>query len=79
VAPPVRAAVLTGARGEELSGQAAIIGHFAAVAGAGPAFLPPVLGRFGVAASGQGTRVFPDVLGGHTADCQPGQVVWGDR
>ncbi|SCF87190.1 L-lactate permease [Streptomyces sp. Ncost-T10-10d] len=34
-----------------LSGQAATIGQFVAAAGAGPAFLSPVLGRFGVAVS----------------------------
>lgn len=38
-----------------LSGQAATIGHFVAAAGAGPAFLSPVLGWFGVAVSGSDT------------------------
>ncbi|WP_225877434.1 L-lactate permease [Streptomyces resistomycificus] len=38
-----------------LSGQAATIGHFVAAAGAGLAFLSPVLGRFGVAVSGSDT------------------------
>ncbi|WP_413799642.1 L-lactate permease [Streptomyces iranensis] len=38
-----------------LSGQAATIGHFVAAAGAGLAFLSPVLGWFGVAVSGSDT------------------------
>ncbi|MDI3423983.1 L-lactate permease [Streptomyces luteolus] len=38
-----------------LSGQAAVIGHFVAAAGAGLAFLSPVLGWFGVAVSGSDT------------------------
>ncbi|MCI3153901.1 L-lactate permease [Streptomyces sp. GB4-14] len=38
-----------------LSGQAATIGHFVAGAGAGLAFLSPVLGWFGVAVSGSDT------------------------
>lgn len=38
-----------------LSGQAATIGHFAAAAGAGLAFLSPVLGWFGVAVTGSDT------------------------
>ncbi|MER8162546.1 L-lactate permease [Streptomyces sp. NPDC094472] len=38
-----------------LSGQAASIGHFVAAAGAGLAFLSPVLGWFGVAVSGSDT------------------------
>ncbi|MFE2443479.1 L-lactate permease [Streptomyces sp. NPDC059426] len=38
-----------------LSGQAAGIGHFVAAAGAGLAFLSPVLGWFGVAVSGSDT------------------------
>ena len=38
-----------------LSGQAATIGHFVATAGAGLAFLSPVLGWFGVAVSGSDT------------------------
>ncbi|MGA4841516.1 L-lactate permease [Streptomyces sp. G45] len=38
-----------------LSGQAATIGHFVADAGAGLAFLAPVLGWFGVAVSGSDT------------------------
>lgn len=38
-----------------LSGQAATIGHFIAAAGAGLAFLSPVLGWFGVAVSGSDT------------------------
>ncbi|MEC4020924.1 L-lactate permease [Streptomyces sp. H27-D2] len=38
-----------------LSGQAAAIGHFVAAAGAGLAFLSPVLGWFGVAVSGSDT------------------------
>ncbi|MFD9881377.1 L-lactate permease [Streptomyces alboflavus] len=38
-----------------LSGQAATIGHFVADAGAGLAFLSPVLGWFGVAVSGSDT------------------------
>ncbi|MEV6181913.1 L-lactate permease [Streptomyces sp. NPDC052015] len=38
-----------------LSGQAATIGHFVAAAGAGRAFLSPVLGWFGVAVSGSDT------------------------
>ncbi|MFF4351533.1 L-lactate permease [Streptomyces sp. NPDC001530] len=38
-----------------LSGQAATIGHFVAAAGAGLAFLSPVLGGFGVAVSGSDT------------------------
>jgi lactate permease len=39
----------------DLSGQAATIGHFVAAAGAGLAFLSPVLGWFGVAVSGSDT------------------------
>ncbi|MEU3734880.1 L-lactate permease [Streptomyces sp. NPDC033538] len=38
-----------------LSGQAATIGHFVAAAGAGLAFLSPVLGWFGVAVTGSDT------------------------
>ncbi|MEU1121471.1 MULTISPECIES: L-lactate permease [unclassified Streptomyces] len=38
-----------------LSGQAATIGHYVAAAGAGLAFLSPVLGWFGVAVSGSDT------------------------
>ncbi|MGW2058237.1 L-lactate permease [Streptomyces sp. NPDC001840] len=38
-----------------LSGQAATIGHFVAAAGAGLAFLSPILGWFGVAVSGSDT------------------------
>ncbi|MFF4155287.1 L-lactate permease [Streptomyces sp. NPDC001651] len=38
-----------------LSGQAATIGHFVAAAGAGLAFLSPMLGWFGVAVSGSDT------------------------
>ncbi|MEU4205982.1 L-lactate permease [Streptomyces sp. NPDC026294] len=38
-----------------LSGQAAAIGHFVAAAGAGLAFLSPVLGWFGVAVTGSDT------------------------
>lgn len=38
-----------------LSGQAATIGHFVAAAGAGLAFLSPVIGWFGVAVSGSDT------------------------
>ncbi|WP_327355628.1 L-lactate permease [Streptomyces sp. NBC_01304] len=38
-----------------LSGQAAVIGHFVAAAGAGLAFLSPVLGWFGVAVTGSDT------------------------
>jgi lactate permease len=38
-----------------LSGQAAAIGYFVAAAGAGLAFLSPVLGWFGVAVSGSDT------------------------
>jgi lactate permease len=38
-----------------LSGQAATIGHFVAAAGAGLAFLSPLLGWFGVAVSGSDT------------------------
>jgi lactate permease len=38
-----------------LSGQAATIGHFIAAAGAGLAFLSPLLGWFGVAVSGSDT------------------------
>lgn len=38
-----------------LSGQAGTIGHFVAAAGAGLAFLSPVLGWFGVAVSGSDT------------------------
>jgi lactate permease len=38
-----------------LSGQAATIGHFVATAGAGPAFMSPVAGWFGVAVSGSDT------------------------
>ncbi|WP_199548059.1 L-lactate permease [Streptomyces sp. N35] len=38
-----------------LSGQAAVIGHYVAAAGAGLAFLSPVLGWFGVAVSGSDT------------------------
>ncbi|MDG4864527.1 L-lactate permease [Streptomyces sp. T-3] len=39
----------------KLSGQAAVIGHFVAAAGAGLAFLSPVLGWFGVAVTGSDT------------------------
>ncbi len=38
-----------------LSGQAATIGHLVAAAGAGLAFLPPVLGWLGVAVAGSDT------------------------
>ncbi|GGX17032.1 L-lactate permease [Streptomyces malachitofuscus] len=48
-------AVLALAYVMNLSGQAATIGHFVAAAGAGLAFLSPVLGWFGVAVSGSDT------------------------
>lgn len=47
--------VLALAYAMNLSGQAATIGHFVAAAGAGLAFLSPVLGWFGVAVSGSDT------------------------
>lgn len=47
--------VLTPAYVMNLSVQADTIGHFVAAAGAGPAFLSPALGWFGVAVSGSGT------------------------
>ncbi|MFI1924943.1 L-lactate permease [Streptomyces sp. NPDC020377] len=49
------ASVLALAYVMNLSGQAATIGHFVAAAGAGLAFLSPVLGWFGVAVSGSDT------------------------
>ncbi|MFI9233339.1 L-lactate permease [Streptomyces rimosus] len=48
-------AVLALAYVMNLSGQAATIGHFVAAAGAGLAFLSPVLGWFGVAVTGSDT------------------------
>ncbi|MET9483718.1 lactate permease LctP family transporter [Streptomyces sp. NPDC006638] len=49
------ASVLALAYVMNLSGQAATIGHFVAAAGAGLAFLSPILGWFGVAVTGSDT------------------------
>lgn len=56
-ADPPREVVSTGGTPVLLAGgQAATIGHFVSAAGAGLAFLPPVLDWFGVAVSGSDTR-----------------------